>query len=258
MSVRWWLALTVALAWAGPAHAERSADCPAPSGNGRHDQERAKSLFERALKTEPSDPAQALVMLRCAEQLAPKAAISLRIGTIEERLGRYAAAADGFERYLELAGSHAPDIEPMRERIQKLRARARAQEVSQEAEPDDDAAEPATGAQSTVGWVTGGVGIAFAVVGVALLGAAKAHSDSVHDIEPGTTAWTSDEASGTIEQAKVEQGVGIVGLVLGGALMAVGAILIATEDGSDDEQGDVALFVGPSRHGAAGSLRVRF
>ncbi len=253
--MRCWLALIVTLAWVVPAQAGSPLDCPKPTEDRDGDRAKAKGLFERALMTEPSAPAEALEMLRCAEQLAPRAAIALRIGTIEERLGRFAEAADAFERYLELAGGHAPDVEPMGERIGKLRARVKAQEA-QERPPEQDESSP-SGTQSVVGWVTSGTGLAFAIVGVALLGAAKAHSDSVHDIAPGTTAWSSDEASGTIEQAELEQSVGIVGLAVGGSLLALGAVLIAT-DGSGDSSTEVALVLGADGRGARGVFRVRF
>jgi hypothetical protein len=259
MKQRWWLVLIVTLGWVVPAQAASPEACPAPTEDRDSNRKEAKALFEQALMMEPSAPVEALAMLRCAETLAPRAAIALRIGTIEERLGHFAEAADAFERYLERAGAHAPDVEPMGERIGKLRARVKAQA---EQEEQDRAAEregsSSSGTQSVVGWVAGGTGLAFAIVGVALLGAAKGHSDSVHDIEPGTTAWSSDEASGTFEQAEVEQSVGIVGLAVGGSLLALGAVLLITDEGDGDSAGDVALSLGTDGRGAGGLLRVRF
>jgi len=258
MKKRWWLPLIVTLAWAGSAQADGGSACPEPTGDATHDRAEAKKLFERALMMEPSDPSMALEHLRCAERLAPRAAIALRMGTIEERLGNLEAAADAFERYLELAGEHAPDREPMKERIAGLRAQA----AEQAHHPEDNALpagdEPAgSETQAVAGWVVGGAGLAFVIVGAALLGAAKAHSDEVHDIEPGTTAWTADEASGTFEQAETEQAVGIVGLAVGGSLMAVGALFILTA-GEDDESTAWSLSLGADGHGARGALRVSF
>jgi len=249
----------VTLALTGPAQAEDGSGCPEATGDPTHDRAEAKKLFERALMMEPSDPAQALEHLRCADQLAPRAAIALRMGTIEERLGNLGAAADAFERYLELAGEHAPDKEPMAERIRGLRAQVEAQEhqPEQQAMPDGD--EPGSSrTQAVAGWVLGGAGLAFGILGAALLGAAKGHSDSVHEIEPGTTAWTSDEASGTFEQAETEQAVGIVGLAVGGSLLAIGALFIFTAEDADESATAVSLSVGADGHGATGSLRVTF
>jgi len=262
MKVRWWLALIVTLAWAAPAQADSRSSCSEPSEDPQRNRRSAKALFEQALMMEPSAPTRALETLRCAEKLAPRAAIALRIGTIAERLGRIAEAADAFERYLELAGDHAPDIEPMRERILKLRAQLKAQEEQKaqasQGRPSERDASSSSGTQSVIGWVAGGTGLAFAIVGVALLGAAKAHSDSVHDIAPGTTAWSSDEASETIEQAELEQDMGIVGLAVGGSLLALGVVLIATADGAAESPTEVALILGADGRGAAADFRVRF
>jgi tetratricopeptide (TPR) repeat protein len=261
MHARGWLTLAVLLAWATSVHAAGSASCPEPGASPKRNQAQAKELFEQALRVEPSDPARALDTLRCAETLAPRAAIALRIGTIAERLDRLSEAADAFERYLELAGDDAPDAAKMGERIRKLRARVKAQELPPEPEepaPDGDA--EGGGVQSVVGWVAGGTGLALGIVGVALLGAAKAHSDSVQDLPPGTTAWSSDEASGTIEQAELEQTVGIVGLVVGGALLGLGAVLILTDaDGDDGDDGtEIALVSTVDGRGPGMLIRVQF
>ncbi len=251
--------MIVTLALTGLARAEDESGCPEATGDPTHDRAEAKKLFERALMMEPSDPAQALENLRCADRLAPRAAIALRMGTIEERLGNLAAAANAFERYLELAGEHAPDKEPMAERIGGLRAQVEEQENRPESyalPPGDEPTSSRT--QVVAGWVLGGTGLAFGVVGAALLGAAKGHSDSVHDIEPGTTAWTAEEASGTFEQAETEQAVGIVGLAVGGSLLAIGALFILTADGDDEPGSEVSLSFGADGHGPSGALRVAF
>jgi hypothetical protein len=178
------------------------------------------------------------------------------MGTIEERLGNLSEAADAFERYLDLAGEHAPDREPMKERIRGLRIQVEEQAAQEPGQADQESG--GSGTQMIAGWVVAGSGLAFGIVGAALLGAAKAHSDSVHDIEPGTTAWTSDEASGTYEQAETEQAVGIVAMAVGGSLLAIGAGLILTAGESEDSAAEVALSVGTDGRGATGALRISF
>jgi hypothetical protein len=91
----------------------------------------ARSLFDEALRVERSDPQLAIEILSCARRLADKPSISLRIGTIAERLGNLELAVEGFERYLKLAGDLAPDREPMQKRIDGLREKL---EESQESE----------------------------------------------------------------------------------------------------------------------------
>src|SRR5262249_13409652 len=147
-------------------------------------------------------------------------------GTIEERLGHISAAIAAFERYLELAGHDAPDEEAMREHIVRLRAGEQGRDAGVGAKtsspPPPPHAQPPPAASPppsspVAGWVFVGTGAAFAIAGAALLIAAKASSDSVHDLAPGSTPWASDEARGRFETAQTEQVLGIVGLGVGAA-----------------------------------------
>jgi hypothetical protein len=219
----------------------------------------ARKLFDRALGLEPAEPEVALRTLFCAERLTANAAVALRIGTIAERLGRYGAAAAAFERYLARAGDQAPDVDQMRERIRVLREKAAAPtpEPIPEATPPpatDGAPAEADGAagQQLAGWVLGASGLALGITGIVLLGVAKAQADRVHDIEPGTVAWDSDEARGRFETAELEQTLGIVGVVVGATAAALGVVLVVTADGST--QATASL----SPYGVGACLRVTY
>lgn len=200
-----------------------AAPCPPPSDAPAKDEQQARSLFEQALRLEPGAPEQALELLQCADGLAPKPAVALRIGTIAERLGQRELAASAFQNYLNRAGDEAPDAAQIRTRIAELRA-------APDGEPNETApAGTDDGAPQVIaGWVLVGTGAALAVAGAVLLGVAKSTSDDVHDLAPGTTYWTDDEAQGKLETAQTEQSIGIVGLVSAGTLAALGAVLLAT------------------------------
>jgi hypothetical protein len=107
---------------------------------------------------------------------------------------------------------------------------------------DDDGSS-----QALWGWVVGGTGLVIGVVGIGLLGAARATSSSVHDIEPGTTSWDSDDARGRFETAQTEQSIGIVALVGGATLGLLGIVVVATAP-SDPAVG-VTAMVGPATAG---------
>ena len=251
--------VAVALGSAARARTAEPAQCQAPTGDRSKDVAEARRLFDQALGLEPAEPEAALRTLFCAERLTANAAVALRIGTIAERLGRYAAAAAAFERYLARAGAQAPDAEQMRERIRVLRDKAAAPgpgpvpEPTPPPGPEAAPAEPgAAPGQELAGWVLGAGGLALGITGIVLLGVAKAQADRVHDIEPGTVAWDSDEARGRFETAEIEQTLGIVGVVVGGTAVALGVVLLATADGSPQ----ATATLGPNGLGA--SLRVTY
>jgi hypothetical protein len=184
--------------------------------------------------------------LFCAERLTANAA-----GTIAERLGRHAAAAGAFERYLERAGDQAPDAEPMRERIRRLRAKAATEAPRPAAVPSADSA------QQLAGWALGASGLGLGIIGAVLLGVAKAHSDEVHELAPGTVAWDSDEARGLLQRAQREQAAGIVAVVVGATAAALGVVLLASAEVSEtDDSAELSGWLGPGAAGA--SLRLRF
>ena len=223
--------------------------CPGPSGDARRDEQQARALFDQALQLEPAQPEAALDALACAERLASKPAVALRIGTIAERLGRRELAADAFERYLELAGNLAPDAEQMRARIAQLR------KVAGESTRPAAAVDPERGdGQRLAGWVLTSAGAALAVIGVVLLTVAKVHSDEVHALASGTTAWDSEEARGSYESALREETLGAIGLIAGGSVAALGVFLIAVAPDGEARQAGSVVVPG----GLGGSLRVAF
>jgi hypothetical protein len=253
------LALLVAVAPA-PARASGVA-CPLEALDTPRAEAEARQMFEGAIARQKSDPRVALEMLLCAQQLADKPAVALRIGTIAEQSGDLELAIRSYERYLILAGHAAPDREPMLERIAELNGRL---EAALEPAPEPKDAADSAGAtpaldrdsgsgQKIAGWSLTGAGVALLTGGTILLLSAKGRSDALHDIEPNTTYWSS--VSGELEAARTEQTLGFVGLGLGAVSSAVGVYLLSTTSG-DEAALSARVAAGPG--GAGGSLRLRF
>ena len=171
---------------------------------------RARALFEEALRLEPGNPDAALLRLGCAEELVQRPAVALRIGIIADRLGRYRQAIDAFRNYLKRLQNAAPDQAEIEARISKL--------LTLEAKKAEQQAAAADPRPRTLGVVLAAAGGVVFIAGGGLLIAAKVHNDQVHDIEPGTTSWDSEEARNLFEQAELEQSLGL-GLLIGGGLM---------------------------------------
>jgi hypothetical protein len=186
----------------------------------------ARALFDEALRLERSDPERAIEILSCARRFADKPSISLRIGTIAERLGKLELAIEGFERYLQLAGDLAPDRAPMQKRIESLREKLEeSQDVTAGITPvtpkrDEPRKSPLPG------YILAGAGGVLMVLGGVLLYSAKSQSDDVHEIEPGTVRWNSDDAKGKIESAKRTQTIGIITLAAGAVASGLGVYLV--------------------------------
>jgi len=206
------------------AHAER-VECPADTGNAREMEQKARALFEEALRREASDPRSALEILSCIQRFADKPAVSLRLGIIAERLGNKKLAVISFERYLALAGDTAPDRTEMQQHIEQLRSQLGIVEPPPPPKPEPTP-EPTVpqeqGRSATPGWLLTGGGAALMAVGGVLLLSAKSRNDDVHAIEPGTTFWNSAQAKDELDTAKREQLFGIIGLAAGAATAAVG------------------------------------
>ncbi len=137
-------------------------------------------------------------------------AVALRIGIIADRLGRYRQAIDAFRNYLKRLQNAAPDQAEIEARISKL--------LTLEAKKAEQQAAAADPRPRTLGVVLAAAGGVVFIAGGGLLIAAKVHNDQVHDIEPGTTSWDSEEARNLFEQAELEQSLGL-GLLIGGGLM---------------------------------------
>lgn len=227
--------------------------CPEDTGNRAEMEKRGQELFEEALRREPADPAGALEILRCVQGFADKPAVALRIGIVAERLGQIELAVLSFERYLALAGDAAPDRTEMRAHIARLREKLAEPAPPAEPQPRPRPQPPPAERQPPIaGWALTAGGGALMLLGGVLLWTAKQRSDDVHDIEPGTTFWNSEEARAELDQAKREQTLGIVSLVLGAAASTVGVVLIVSAES------DVSATAIATPGGAAGSVRWRF
>jgi hypothetical protein len=222
-------------------------------------EQKGKALFEEALRREPADPRGALELLLCVQRFADRPAVALRIGIVAERLGKYELAIRSFERYLALAGDAAPDRAEMTEHIARLRARLAAPkplprpQPEPSPEPQPAPSPPVSDAPPPIaGWALAAGGGGLIVLGGILLFTAKQRSDDVHDIEPGTVFWNSEEARAEFEQAKREQTLGVVSLAVGAAAATVGVVLIVSA------QHDVSAGASASSDGVRGNVRLRF
>ncbi len=245
------LSLSLALCLTSEIAAAQSFTCPAEVSQDEREK-KARELFDEALRREPADPRGALEILNCARRFADKPAVSLRIGTIAERLGKFDLAIEALERYLRLAGDAAPDRVPMRKHIESLREKLEeSQEASSSVLPPLPKDEPKE--RSPVpGYLVAGGGGALLVVGGVLLYSAKKRSDDVHDIPPGTTYWNSSDAKGEIDGAKRQQTVGFIVLGAGAVAGAIGAYLI------DDAKSPVTASAVVGKRSAQGSVRFAF
>lgn len=221
-------------------------ECPKRS-NPKQDEKLARELFQAALEDEAALPERALERLRCADSLADRPVVALRRGLVSERLGNNAEAADAFTRYLELAGSSAPDREAMEERIRVLRARLESRAKTDSAPRAASSPAPerpkAPGPSRTLGWVGVGVGVAAVVTGSVLLVSAKSDSDAVAGISPSSnTDWTSDDARGRWERAKTKQTVGIIALSVGAVAGGFGTYWLLRSPNKDRIEGFGAAY----------------
>jgi hypothetical protein len=220
---------------------------------------KGKALFEEALRREPADPRGALELLLCVQRFADRPAVALRIGIVAERLGKYELAIRSFERYLALAGNAAPDRAEMTEHIAGLRAKLAAPKPLPQPkpeprpEPQPEPSPPVSDAPPPIaGWALAAGGGGLIVLGGILLFTAKQRSDDVHDIEPGTAFWNSEEARAEFDQAKREQTLGVVSLAVGAAAATVGVVLIVSAEH------DVTAGASASSDAVRGNVRLRF
>jgi hypothetical protein len=250
--------LAAALVVGAPAARAAQFECPEDTGRPQEMNRKAQALFEQALRREPADPGSALELLLCAQRFADKPAVALRIGIVAERLGRTELAVRSFERYLALAGSAAPDRVEMQQHITRLREKLASTSPAPEPEPQPEPEleprpAPDTGPKPPIaGWALAASGGVLMVVGGVLLWSAKQRSDDVHEIEPGTTLWNSEQARAEYEQAKREQTLGILGLALGAAAATVGMVLVISSER------ELSASASASSHGVRGSVRLRF
>ncbi|MFO0571414.1 MAG: hypothetical protein U0263_37640 [Polyangiaceae bacterium] len=232
--------------------------CPTHTGDPAEMEQKGRALFDEALRREPADPRAALEILTCVQRIADKPAVSLRVGTIAERLSMKRLAVESFERYLALAGSAAPDRADMQRHIDELRAElARAPATSRDKGPEPTPQAPAVEpepAHATLwpAYVTLAAGGVLVIAGGAFLWSAKSRNDDVHDLEPGKSYWNSADAKGEMDTARREQTIGIVGLGVGFATIGVGTWLFWDQK----SRATVAASVTP--HAGQASLRLRF
>ncbi len=246
--------------------------CPAPDAAR---EKNARAMFDEAVQLEPSDPEGALARYQCAATLAAKPAIELRIGVVAERLHRDNVAIVHFERYLDLAGSSAPDAESMRAHVRELRAKhdreAKAAQSVQSASsdsaasapPPDEAnanvsadAETSSPERTWIGVGLVGLGVVLGGVGSGFLLDAKSKNDDVHALPPGTP-WASEEARGTYDAAGRSQTIGIVCLVIAPAALIAGAVLLLTRSSRSPAPASSGAGASP-RHSFAHPLTLRF
>jgi hypothetical protein len=231
----------------GEAEATQPPDCTR-SGSEEQRDARARKLFEEAVALEATDARAALARLECADALVDRASVALRIGIVAEGLGLGPQAARGFERYLALAGDDAPDRGEIRRRIEALQGR----------EPKPDAGPRAPGPEEELprpaGLIVAGVGAAVALAGGALLVAAKIHNDEVHEPKDPKPAWNGEEGSELLEQAELEQTLGIAGLVAGGVIVGAGFAIAFVPLGGGTGNGNAVVALTPG----SATLRLAF
>lgn len=219
------LSVSLALCTVSTAARAQTYDC-APHLVVTDREAEARTLFDEAIRVEQSQPEQALAILGCARQLADRPAVSLRIGTIAERLGKLEPAIEGYERYLKLAGDLAPDRAPIQKRIDALHDK-----LEEEEEQRDPTLVPAPVRKkqeksALPGYIVTGAGGALILLGGFFLYSAKQENDEVHEIEPGTTFWNSEDAREKLDGAKRSQTIGLVSLGVGAIATGVGVYLI--------------------------------
>jgi hypothetical protein len=260
------------LAAAAEAHADAAApdseepfSCPAVPDDEADRVALARRLFEDGDRREAGHPEAALVRYRCAEAIAVRPAIELRIGIVAERLDRLDVAIEAYEQYLRLAGNEAPDRVDVERRTQQLRARAHPPTLAPPPTGPTSTgptstgptpaglrpAEHATSAGRWIGWALIGVGAAMAAAGGVFLIDAKLKSDAALGVPVGTP-WKSAGASGTYDAAKTEQTVGVVGLAVGAVAAGAGIVLLMTGSASGEPR------AASTPVGALGVVTLRF
>jgi len=230
-------ALLVAAIITTTATEARAADfvCPNPTADREHV---ARKVFEQGVELEASDPRAALARYTCASTIADRAVIELRIGVVAERLQLNETAIHAFTRYLELAGSAAPDAATMRQHIQELSSAPTPPSPPPPKEPPppphgSEAPRPvperppsAPDRTATyIGWGLVALGGVLGLTGGGFLFDAKSKSDSVQSL-PNGTSWASDDARGTYDASRRSQTIGIVCLVAAPIAVAVGVVTL--------------------------------
>jgi hypothetical protein len=253
---------------AGEAKAAPTFTCPAVSDPATKEK-KARAIFEEAVQLEASDPESALVRYQCAAKLVDRPAIALRIGIVAERLHKDDVAIVAFERYLELAGTSAPDYEKMKAHVKELREKPKpstdpppsntnptnnpptnGQNTPGQAPITHDQPPPPPPAPSQtttyVGWGLVAGGGALAIAGSVFLAIAKSKSDDVHGLAIGTQ-WASDQARGTYESATQSNTIGIVLLAIAPVAIIAGGTMLFTSGAFSSSGG--------KSNGGAGSAR---
>ena len=207
---------------------------------GAGQEQTARKIFEQGVELEASDPRAALARYTCASTIVDRAVIELRIGIVAERLQLNETAIHAFTRYLELAGSAAPDAATMRRHIDELSAAAAKPKGPPPAppkapppvtEPEPKPAPPPAPERAPdrtatyIGWGLVALGGVIGLTGGGFLLDAKSKSDQVQAL-PAGTPWASDDARGTYDASKRSQTIGIVCLAAAPVVVIAGVVTL--------------------------------
>ncbi len=264
----------VGVLWADVAAAQPKPDetCPPPPlPTGQAAENRARKIFQYAVGIEATSPREAFELYKCARKLSDRPVIALRLGTLGDTLGETDTALVALTHYLELAGADAPDAEEIKRKVDALRAKKRAADpgvvvdgTPVEPEPKKPPPPPppppekpaGMRTRTVVGLVTTGVGVALGGVGGYLLYDARNKSEDLAKTPPGKVLWDSPQGEGKLDQAKLGQTLGIVGISAGGAIAITGIVLCLT--GSPGPTKNVELSAAPLPGGFTTATTLHF
>lgn len=197
---------------------------------------------------EAGDYQRAAEEFEAAYELSPRPELLYNVYLAHERLGNLERAEEALAEFVE-AGTPGHRQAPLEQRLVRLRERLAEQRAEEEAaaERERQLREQAEQRRDPGAWpwVLLGSGGALVITGTALLLVARGDIDAVEN--PGEMPRWEDVAD-RHDRAPLLSTLGIVGLSLGGALMAGGLIWALTAPGDEDQ---LALDVG------LGSLRLR-
>jgi tetratricopeptide (TPR) repeat protein len=237
-------------------------------GSSSENDRRARAHFQAgALHYDRGHYEQAVEQFKAAYELSGRAELLYNIYTTQERLGRYAAAAETLSRYLK-EGDRLENRDSLEARLERLRRRAEkkgkdeAEATRSKTRGDSErpgVTGPGRGVLPVAAWVSFGVGaaglVSFAIAGGMALGEDASVADRCGS-DAGRIC-TDDQVSRLQRLTRTAD----AGLGLGLAGVVTGVLLTVLLDGADRESqsgGRVAVAPWTGPRGGGATIRVSF
>lgn len=197
---------------------------------------------------------------RASYELSHRVALLYNVYLANERLGRYAEAADALEAFLD-GTEDLPNREALDDRVANLRQRAAEQKAQQEAneQAEEQASEaPAEEPRGEILPLGAWIGFSVAAAGVltfAIAGGLALAED--HDLTDTCGKSCTDAQVAPLRHRTIAADVGL-GLAIAGAATGLVFVLLNRDDGTEQPAAEAAVAPWIGRHGGGATAQVRF